>query len=90
MDFGMEAGIFLAYTAGLMMIYLFGKLLLVPFKILLRLLVNSIAGGVALMLINIAGGIFGLALPVNILTSLFAGTLGIPGILGMLIYFNIF
>ena len=30
MDFGMEAGIFLAYTAGLMLIYFFGKILIVP------------------------------------------------------------
>ena len=42
MDFGMEAGIFLAYTAGLMLIYFFGKILIVPIKSLIKLLFNGV------------------------------------------------
>ncbi len=89
MDFGMEAGIFLAYTAGIMLIYLFGRLLIVPVKFLLKLMASSIVGGLVLVLINFAGGGIGIALPVNIITALMAGVLGIPGVLGMLVYFNI-
>lgn len=89
MDFGMEAGIFLAYTAGIMMIYLFGRLLIVPVKFLLKLIASSIVGGLVLVLINVAGGGLGIALPVNIITALIAGVLGVPGVLGMLMYFNI-
>ena len=89
MDFGMEAGIFLAYTAGIMLIYLFGRLLIVPVKFLLKLMAISIVGGLVLVLINFAGGGIGIALPVNIITALMAGVLGIPGVLGMLVYFNI-
>ncbi len=90
MDFGMEIGIFLAYTAGLTVIYLFGRLLIVPAKILLKLVVSSIIGGAVLLVINFIGGIIGISLPVNIITALMAGALGVPGILGMLIYFNLF
>lgn len=89
MDFGMEAGIFLAYTAGIMMIYLFGRLLIIPVKFLIKLLVSSVAGGLALVLINLAGGGIGIVLPVNIITALLSGVLGVPGVLGLLIYFNI-
>ncbi len=89
MDFGMEAGIFLAYTAGIMMIYLFGRLLIVPVKFLLKLIASSVVGGLVLLLINVAGGGLGIALPVNIITALIAGVLGVPGVLGLLVYFNI-
>lgn len=90
MDFGAEAGIFLAYTAGLMVIYLFGRLLIVPAKLLLKLLLSSLAGGLILVVINFIGGLVSISLPINILTALIAGVIGIPGILGMLLYFNLF
>lgn len=90
MEFGMEAGIFLAYTAGLILIYIFGRLFLRPLKIILRLLINSIAGGVLLVVINAAGGALGIFIPVNIITAGMAGILGIPGIIGLLLYFVIF
>ena len=90
MDFGLEAGIFLAYTAGLLIIYFFGRILLVPLKKLFKLVVNSLVGGIILLVINIAGSAVGIAMPVNLLTSLIAGLLGIPGVAGLLIYFNFF
>ncbi len=89
MDFGMEVGIFLAYTAGLMLIYLFGRLFVVPVKVLLRLFISSLAGGILLVVINSIGGNFGLFIPVNIITAGIAGILGIPGILGLIAYFVI-
>lgn len=90
MDFGMEAGIFLAYTAGIMLIYFFGRMLIVPLKSLLKLLLNGVAGGVLLIIINMAGGVIGLSIPVNIMTVFIAGLLGVPGIAGLLIYFSFF
>lgn len=90
MDFGTEAGIFLAYTSGLLMIYFFGRILLVPLKKLFKLVVNSLVGGLILLAINIAGAAVGLVMPVNLLTSLIAGLLGIPGVVGLLVYFNFF
>lgn len=88
MDFGVEVGIFLAYTAGLMIIYFFGRLFLVPIKIILKLLLNSVIGGVVLLLINLIGSGFGVSLPVNLITALVVGILGIPGTIGLLLYFH--
>ena len=90
MDFGMEAGIFLAYTAGLMLIYFFGKILIVPIKSLIKLLFNVVMGGILIVVINLIGGFAGLSVPVNFITVFIAGLLGVPGIAGLLIYFSLF
>lgn len=88
MDIGMEAGIFLAYTAGMLIIYFFGRLMLVPLKKIMKLLLNSIVGGVILILVNMAGAGIGIVIPVNVITAVIAGLLGIPGVAMMIIYFN--
>lgn len=90
MDFGVETGIFLAYTAGLLIIYLFGKMFIAPLKLLLKLVVSSIIGGLVLVFIKALGGVWGIIMPVNVITALLAGALGLPGVVAMLIYFNIF
>lgn len=89
MDFGMETGIFLIYTACLMIIYFFGRMLVVPLKYLLRLLGNSVAGGIALLLINALGGGIGIFVPVNVVTAVVTGLTGIPGLLMLLVYFQL-
>ena len=88
MDFSTEVSIFLIYTAAMLLIYFFGKLLIVPAKVILKLLLNSFIGGIMVIIINHVGGLIGLILPINIITALISGFLGIPGILGLLIYFN--
>lgn len=90
MDFGMEASIFLAYTAGMLILYFIGRLFFVPIKIILKLLVNSIIGGAALVIIKLIGANFGIMLPVNPVNAIITGLTGVPGILGLLIYFNLF
>lgn len=88
MDIGTEAGIFLAYAAGILIIYFFGRVMLLPLKKILKLIINSIIGGLILMLINILGAGFGIAIPVNVITALIAGVLGFPGIVMTVLYFN--
>ncbi|MFQ7473529.1 MAG: pro-sigmaK processing inhibitor BofA family protein [Anaerovoracaceae bacterium] len=90
MDFGMETSIFLAYTAGMLILYFIGRLFFVPIKIILKLLVNSIIGGAALVIIKLIGANFGIMLPVNPVNAIITGLTGVPGILGLLIYFNLF
>lgn len=89
MDFSTEVGIFLIYAGGMLAIYFFGRLLLVPLKVLLKLLLNSLLGGLVLLILNAAGGIFGIFLPINWLTAAVTGLLGLPGTIGMLLYFNL-
>ncbi|MDO4487024.1 MAG: pro-sigmaK processing inhibitor BofA family protein [Bacillota bacterium] len=90
MDFGTETGIFLAYACGLLLICFFGKLLLLPLKLIGKLILNSLIGGAVLMVLNgILGGI-GIILPINAITAAVTGLLGIPGIIGIITYFTVF
>ena len=56
------------------------KLLLKPMKWALRLALNTLGGFVCLWLMNTTAVFTGLALPMNAVTVLLAGTLGIPGL----------
>lgn len=89
MDFGMETSIFLAYTVGMLLLYFLGRLLFVPIKLLLKLILSSIAGGAVLIIIRLAGGLFGLILPVNPVNAVLVGVTGVPGLIGLILYFNL-
>ena len=47
-----EMGVFLTFGGALILIFLLGKALVVPFKVVLRLILNSIAGAVLIVVIN--------------------------------------
>ena len=49
-------------------------------KVVLKLIYNSILGGIVLLFINLIGGIFGFAIAFNVVSSFVAGTLGVPGV----------
>lgn len=72
--------IFLAIGA----VYIIGVLLVLPIKIVVRLVINGIIGAIALFVINIFGGMIGLTIGINPITALVAGFLGIPGIILLL------
>ena len=88
MDFGLEAGIFLIYAACLLAVCFFGRLLLKPIKFMGRLMLNSLIGGAALLVLNGIGGSFGLFVPLNIITAAVTGIAGVPGLAALLIYFR--
>ncbi len=77
--------IFLAIGA----VYIIGMLLVLPIKIIVRLVINGIVGAVALFILNIFGGMMGLTIGINPVTALVAGFLGIPGIL-LLVFLQYF
>ena len=70
---------------GLLLLFLFGKLLVLPLRILGRLLINGIAGAILLVLVNLAGGVFGLHLQVTVWHALIAGFFGLPGVIVLLL-----
>ena len=74
-----------AYVFGIIMLFLVAKLLLIPIKIVWKLAVNAVIGGITLLLINFIGGFFGLYIPINIITALTTGILGVPGVVMILI-----
>lgn len=60
-------------------IFIVGKLLLFPIKRILKLVFNTIIGGLIIYIINLIGASFGFHIGLNIVTSLVVGILGIPG-----------
>ena len=81
----MDIGTILAFVFGLFLLYIIGILLVIPIKIIFKLIVNGVIGGILLLLFNLIGGIFGLTLVINPLTAIIAGLLGIPGVILLLI-----
>ena len=75
----------LAFLLGLVLLYIVGLLLVIPIKILIRLLINGVIGGVLLFVFNLIGGIFGLSIVINPLNAVIVGFLGIPGVILLLI-----
>ncbi len=69
----------LSFGLGLVMLYLIGWLLLTPMKFLWRLLAGSLLGGLCLLLLDRFGALVGLSVPVNPLTCVIVGLLGVPG-----------
>ena len=56
------------------------RMLLLPMKLIFKLAVHSGCGCACLWLLNTVSGFTGIMLPVNAVTVLIAGFLGLPGI----------
>ena len=79
-----------AYAFGIVLILLLGFFLVIPLKMVFRLVYNGLIGGVALWLINLVGAGFGFVLPITVWTALLVGFLGIPGVLLLIFYYVFF
>lgn len=69
-----------AYIIGLILVYIVARLLYVPLKLMLRLLVNGVIGLILLWGLNWVGEYWSLHIGINPLTALIAGFLGVPGV----------
>lgn len=76
----MELEVIVAYVFGLILLYFIARILLVPLKLIGRLLLNGVVGGILLFVFNLVGGYFSLYLPINPITAMVVGFLGIPGV----------
>lgn len=81
----MDITTILFYLAGLVLIFVVGMFLVIPIKILIKLLLNGIIGGVVLFLFNAVGGIFNLSIAINPLNAIIVGVLGVPGVILLLV-----
>jgi inhibitor of the pro-sigma K processing machinery len=70
------------------LLYLIGGLLLRPLRLAFKIAVNSFFGLLLLWVFNFIGSYFSFTIPLNWLTVLIAGFLGIPGLL-LLIFFRL-
>ena len=75
----LETNNIIAFIACLFFLFIIGKIFIVPLKIIIKFLLNSIFGGLLIFIINIIGGFLNFHIGLNVITSIFVGILGIPG-----------
>lgn len=79
----------LSFFIAMVILYIVLKILTVPVKIIIKLLINAFVGGAVLFIINLIGASFGFTLTINWITSLIVGFLGVPGVI-IVILFSVF
>ncbi len=79
-----------AYLAGIIILFFLGKFFAVPMKIAVKLIFNSILGGIAILIINFIGGFINFSIALNFITAFIIGALGRPGVLSIIVLKNIF
>lgn len=67
------------------LVYIVSRILLKPIKLVLKILVNSLFGLLLLWGFNFIGAFFDILIPINVVTILLAGFLGIPGLILLII-----
>ncbi|MDI9441495.1 MAG: pro-sigmaK processing inhibitor BofA [Firmicutes bacterium] len=77
----MDFLVIVAYAAGVLLLYILGRALLIPLKAIFNLIVNAVIGGGVLLIINFIGGFWGFSIGVNPITALIVGLLGVPGVI---------
>ena len=75
----------ITYLACICFIFIVGKIFIVPIKKILKLIFNSILGGVVIYVINMIGANFGFHVGLNIVNSVVIGLLGLPGAVCLII-----
>jgi inhibitor of the pro-sigma K processing machinery len=73
--------VILAYAVGIILLFLLGRLLLIPIKVVLKLVYNGLLGALGILLVNFIGGLAGFHLAFNVITAFVVGILGIPGLI---------
>lgn len=69
----------LTYLACICFLIIFGKIFIVPITKIVKLVINSIIGGILIYLINLIGELWGFHIGLNVFTSILIGLLGLPG-----------
>ena len=83
-----EIGVFLTFGGALILLFLLGRTLLIPVKFLLRLLLNSLLGGVFLVVLHFLGAQIGIVIPLNVANAMTVGILGVPGMILLILFCN--
>ncbi|HWI53566.1 MAG TPA: pro-sigmaK processing inhibitor BofA family protein [Symbiobacteriaceae bacterium] len=73
------------YAAGIIAALVLLQLFARQLEMLLRVLGNSIVGGIALWLLNAVGGQVGFHLALNPVTAGITGLLGVPGLISLVL-----
>ena len=76
MDFTM----ILPILIGVGILFIVLKLLALPMKLIIKLVINGIVGGILIFVVNLIGTNFGFMIDLNWITALIVGILGVPGV----------
>lgn len=77
----MDLMLILPFLVGIAILFIVLKILALPMKIIIKLLINAVVGGVVIVVVNLIGANFGFAITLNWITALIVGILGVPGVL---------
>ena len=66
----------LIFISCICMIFLFGRMFIVPIKWISKLILNSILGGILIWIINMIGGFWGFHIGINVWTSILVRFIG--------------
>lgn len=75
----------ITYLACICFIFIFGRIFIVPIKKILKLVLNSVLGGLTIFIINLIGAGFNFHIGLNVFTSILVGLLGLPGAVCLII-----
>ncbi len=73
------------YLLGIMVVFVIAKICLKPLKFIIKIVLNSVIGGAALLVLNTVGKIWGIHIGINAITSVIVGILGLPAVIMLLI-----
>ena len=69
----------IVYLAWICFLFIFGRVFILPLKSIVKLILNSILGGVMIYVINVVGAMFEFHIGLNYVTVILVGILGVPG-----------
>lgn len=75
----------ITYLACICFLFIFGRIFIIPIKKVLKIVLNSVIGGIVIFLINLIGGVWGFHIGLNFFTSILIGLLGLPGAIVLII-----
>ena len=73
------------FLACICLLFIIGKIFIVPIKWISKLIFNSVLGGLLIFAINLIGSIWGLHIGLNFFTSIMVGLLGLPGAICLIV-----
>lgn len=76
---------YLVFIGAVVAVFIILKILAWPIKKIIKMILNIVLGGALLIVVNMIGANFGFVIPLNWITALVVGVLGIPGLIVLVI-----
>ncbi len=73
------------FVVGIVILTVLSFVLKLSFRLIVKLLMNAVVGGIIILLINFFGGSIGISIDLNIFSALIVGIFGILGVIILLI-----